>query len=309
MKFIKRALFIGAMILLFMFALEVVEYENGVFYVEAHSGKTDSSGGHKDNQNKSGLGDYHYHCGGNPAHLHTNGYCPYDPEDTIVINSYRSSRMLGESQEVSYSSTSVSSRYGTFSSDNENVVSVSGNKLTAKGEGIAVITIKSYNSQVQITIDVKSVLVSNIRVSEDKIDLQVGKSKVIDFVIEPDNATNKALSWKSDNEDIVSVLDGKIVALSEGIANIVVTSTNGIEKMILVKAYTAVTEKIETSLSEIDLNISESGSEKTTNNSKDSITEESDEKSNINGKPIAGFVLGSLILGCFVKYKYNKKES
>lgn len=43
----------------------------------AHGGRTDSSGGHKDNQNKSGLGSYHYHCGGNPAHLHKNGVCPY----------------------------------------------------------------------------------------------------------------------------------------------------------------------------------------------------------------------------------------
>lgn len=43
----------------------------------AHSGRTDSSGGHKDNKNKSGLGSYHYHCGGHPAHLHNNGVCPY----------------------------------------------------------------------------------------------------------------------------------------------------------------------------------------------------------------------------------------
>lgn len=43
----------------------------------AHSGRTDSSGGHKDNKNKSGLGYYHYHCGGYPAHLHPNGVCPY----------------------------------------------------------------------------------------------------------------------------------------------------------------------------------------------------------------------------------------
>lgn len=42
-----------------------------------HSGRTDGSGGHKDNKNKSGLGSYHYHCGGNPAHLHINGVCPY----------------------------------------------------------------------------------------------------------------------------------------------------------------------------------------------------------------------------------------
>ena len=43
----------------------------------AHSGRTDSSGGHHDNKNKSGLGSYHYHCGGHPAHLHPNGVCPY----------------------------------------------------------------------------------------------------------------------------------------------------------------------------------------------------------------------------------------
>lgn len=44
----------------------------------AHSGRTDGNGGHKDNKNASGLGSYHYHCGGNPAHLHPNGVCPYD---------------------------------------------------------------------------------------------------------------------------------------------------------------------------------------------------------------------------------------
>lgn len=43
----------------------------------AHSGRTDANGGHRDNKNKSGLGGYHYHCGGHPAHLHTNGVCPY----------------------------------------------------------------------------------------------------------------------------------------------------------------------------------------------------------------------------------------
>lgn len=44
---------------------------------EAHSGRTDANGGHKDNKNKSGLGSYHYHCGGHPAHLHPDGVCPY----------------------------------------------------------------------------------------------------------------------------------------------------------------------------------------------------------------------------------------
>lgn len=57
----------------------------------AHSGRTDSSGGHKDNNNKSGLGSYHYHCGGDPAHLHTNGVCPYSSSSSASKSSTSSS--------------------------------------------------------------------------------------------------------------------------------------------------------------------------------------------------------------------------
>lgn len=57
----------------------------------AHSGRTDSSGGHRDNKNKSGLGSYHYHCGGNPAHLHGSGYCPYGSGSSNRSNSDSSS--------------------------------------------------------------------------------------------------------------------------------------------------------------------------------------------------------------------------
>ena len=45
--------------------------------VLSHSGRTDSNGGHRDLKNLSGLGSYHYHCGGYPAHLHMLGKCPY----------------------------------------------------------------------------------------------------------------------------------------------------------------------------------------------------------------------------------------
>lgn len=55
------------------------------FQALAHSGRTDSSGGHHDNKNKSGLGSYHYHCGGHPAHLHPNGICPYSTNTTTVV--------------------------------------------------------------------------------------------------------------------------------------------------------------------------------------------------------------------------------
>lgn len=60
-------------------------------YTYAHSGRTDANGGHRDNNNKSGLGSYHYHCGGHPEHLHTNGVCPYSSSSSLSNSSTSSS--------------------------------------------------------------------------------------------------------------------------------------------------------------------------------------------------------------------------
>lgn len=76
----------------------------------AHSGRTDSNGGHRDNKNKSGLGSYHYHCGGHPAHLHTNGVCPYSSKKTSSDSSSSArSSSNGSSSKGSSQSTSSSS--------------------------------------------------------------------------------------------------------------------------------------------------------------------------------------------------------
>lgn len=71
--------------------------------VQAHSGRTDSSGGHHDNKNVSGLGSYHYHCGGHPAHLHDDGVCPYS-----------SSAATSDTSTTSEVSTTTSGGMGTF---------------------------------------------------------------------------------------------------------------------------------------------------------------------------------------------------
>lgn len=59
--------------LLFAFVIALL-IPGGTIY--AHSGRTDSAGGHHDYKNASGLGSYHYHHGYGP-HLHSNGVCPY----------------------------------------------------------------------------------------------------------------------------------------------------------------------------------------------------------------------------------------
>lgn len=81
MKKNKAAIFL-AVLMACTSAPQVMEVP-GTIVAEAHSGRTDASGGHRDNKNKSGLGSYHYHCGGHPAHLHENGVCPYDTSSSV----------------------------------------------------------------------------------------------------------------------------------------------------------------------------------------------------------------------------------
>lgn len=74
-KRIKKVILLLAAILAIGYA--DARYAGGIIIAQAHSGRTDSQGGHHDYKNKSGLGSYHYHHG-YPAHLHPNGVCPYD---------------------------------------------------------------------------------------------------------------------------------------------------------------------------------------------------------------------------------------
>lgn len=154
----------------------------------AHSGRTDSSGGHKDNKNKSGLGSYHYHCGGHPAHLHTNGVCPY-------------------------SSSSSSSKSSTSSSSSSSKSSTSNSQ--------------SSSTQTTTTVP-STVAVTGIQINENIESLEVGKSKIITAKITPSNATDKSITWKSSDESIATVnTSGEITAKKSGTVNITASSSNG----------------------------------------------------------------------------------
>ena len=75
--------------------------------VLSHGGRTDSSGGHRDNKNVSGLGSYHYHHG-HPAHLHPDGVCPYGGTTTKKNSGSKSS---GSGSSSGYKSGGSSSGY------------------------------------------------------------------------------------------------------------------------------------------------------------------------------------------------------
>ncbi len=115
----------GKVIATFFIAIITVCISMSVY---AHSGRTDSSGGHKDKKNKSGLGYYHYHCGGNSAHLHKNGVCPYSKSSSKSSKSTSKSKKSSSSiKKKNTSSTtkksSTNTTTKTSSTQNNNTTS------------------------------------------------------------------------------------------------------------------------------------------------------------------------------------------
>ena len=159
MKRNKRKITSILLIILTLISIQINSY--------SHSGRTDSSGGHKDNNNESGLGNYHYHCGGHPAHLHTNGVCPYSstPEPTTVdatgiqINEKINSINVGESKKITAIITpyDATNKNITWKSSDESVATISSSgEIIAKQTGFTNITASTYNGKTStIKLEVK----------------------------------------------------------------------------------------------------------------------------------------------------------
>ena len=60
-----------------------------------------------------------------------------------------------------------------------------------------------------------------------ELSLSIGDSETLTATIEPDNATNKTVTWSSNNEAVATVENGKVTAVKEGTATITVTAQDG----------------------------------------------------------------------------------
>lgn len=250
----------------------------------AHSGRTDSSGGHHDYQNKSGLGSYHYHCGGNPPHLHENGVCPYSSGNPTQSNpsgnsthsnssanassGANSSENTSTPKEVTAKSleiklderlevgsrTHISSTVApentankslTYSSSDDAIATVSANGVV-KGisPGEAVISAVTSNG---IRQEVK-ITIYEIEPTEidckEKLEMIVGDEQEIEITILPENANNKEYTVTVDNQEILEYSDNKIIAITEGSTDVHIETWNGIKKDIHVKVGIIPADKI-----------------------------------------------------------------
>ncbi len=177
----------------------------------AHSGRTDSNGGHRDNKNKSGLGSYHYHCGGYPAHLHTNGVCPYSAgsststgttsvvQNTIAVSQVKindgvTSMEEGESQKLTVKITpsNATDKDVVWKSSDESIATISTTgEVIAKKAGSVDISVSSANGKTdKITINI-----SELPKQTD--------TSITNTIVSNENNTNTAAVSKNDSSELL----------------------------------------------------------------------------------------------------------
>lgn len=85
------------------------------------------------------------------------------------------------------------------------------------------ITIRKIIMKVDATINV-----TDISLNKTSLSLGINKTEELTVTVNPSNATDKTITWKSSNSSIAEVVNGVVTGLAEGSTIITATSSNGI---------------------------------------------------------------------------------
>lgn len=121
----------------------------------------------------------------------------------------------------------------TWSSSNTDAATVDDKGLvTAVAEGTAVITATTaqggHIASCTISVQNAEIPVTGLSISSESLSLEENEVHQLTVIFEPDNATNKAITWSSSNTDVAEVSAGGLVtAKSAGTAMITGTTEDG----------------------------------------------------------------------------------
>jgi len=115
----------------------------------------------------------------------------------------------------------------TWASSDEAVCTVSAKGLvTAVSAGTATVTVTTVDGGKTATCEVAVIIpVTEIALSNDTLQMQVGDKRQLAATVSPENATDKSLEWSSSDEAVAKVdANGQVEAVAEGTALITVKS-------------------------------------------------------------------------------------
>ncbi|MCR5760226.1 MAG: Ig-like domain-containing protein [Bacteroidales bacterium] len=115
----------------------------------------------------------------------------------------------------------------SWSSSNDGVASIADGVVTAKSAGSATITAKisTFSATCTVTVTDPYVKVTSVTIDKTSLDMVEGDAVQLTATVAPDNATDKAVTWKSSDTKVATVsASGEVVAVAEGKATITATA-------------------------------------------------------------------------------------
>ena len=129
--------------------------------------------------------------------------------------------------------TNATNKSVTWSTNNSSVASVNNGTVTAHAKGQATITVTTadggYSASCIVTVNEVSTTVSvqGVTLSTNTLSMKVGGTTTLTANIRPSNATNKNVTWSTNNSTVASVNNGVVTANAKGQATIRVTTEDG----------------------------------------------------------------------------------
>lgn len=116
----------------------------------------------------------------------------------------------------------------TWKSGDETILTVKDGVVKGLKIGQTTVTVTTNDGSFSDVCTVNVVIpVTGITLSTTSIEIEEGKQTTIVATIEPENATNKGVTWRSSNPDVANVTNGVVVAMSKGEAEITANTVDG----------------------------------------------------------------------------------
>ena len=93
-----------------------------------------------------------------------------------------------------------------------------------KAENVTVVPAKK---ALTVAVPTETVAVTGVTLNVNELALMVPETATLEATVAPEDATNKAVVWASDNDAVATVAEGVVTAVSEGTATITVTTEDG----------------------------------------------------------------------------------
>ena len=153
----------------------------------------------------------------------------------IKLNKTKAEIVVGKSTTVTaiVSPSNATNKTVTWKSSNTKIATVKNGKITGKKKGSTTITAITTDGskKAKVSVKVTNNKVKSIKLNKTKESIKVGESSTLSESIDPSNATNKKVKWKSSNDKIVKVNSkGKITGVKKGTAKVTVTAEDGGKK-------------------------------------------------------------------------------